>query len=674
MSQPYNYFLGKSGKLMDFAAHKVPVFKEEKSNEFVVWGYDREDRTWHNKYGDYLIWLYNSSAKNNAIINGKNTYIVGEGWGVKFATEAKIQELNTKLMAQGFIAELEDSKITRDLSLDRVIFGGFAAQMIVNKNSDKGGTAHHIDFSRVRVKKREYFEEGENKGQVKPRVYGFTEDWNRKPEDNKDYQEFHEFPWDWSALDSDKKYLVYYKDYRPNLGDYPLPEYIGAIPYIAADYEIGNFTYNNVREGFSAGVLVNFYGGEPSTEQKAQIEDRWKATKHGGDKAGDPILSFNEDKDSGVEITPLQANGQDDRFLNLNEQIRDEIYTGHGFNPTLIGLKNASGFNNNADELRVASEMLQVTYVSKQQRVLEDFFNSLADINGIKGDFFIQQIEPITDALSEAALLSVLSVNELREKAGLDPVTFEVNKVAEAIATLSPLVATKVLDAMSLEEVRELVGLSTTGPISKTTEILSTEFSKEQEDKLVEAFENCGTDDSELELIDSRELFANDTADATSQGDRFKFESKKANALLGVLNATPDLSKTELEELTGLKSLEIDSLLSELESEGLVNENGIPTAEGQQVQQEIFVVYKYGLRFELRGQKEVLPGTRDFCSNLVRLSKGRSWTVGDINAMNNTQGLDVFSSRGGFWNDPKAGTTHPYCRHIWEQRLVTRKV
>jgi len=97
MSQRYNYFLGKSGKLIDFASHKVPVFKEEKGNDWVVWGYDKEDRTWRNRYGDYLIWLYNSSAKNNAIINGKNTYIVGEGWGVNYKTEEKKQDLDTKL-------------------------------------------------------------------------------------------------------------------------------------------------------------------------------------------------------------------------------------------------------------------------------------------------------------------------------------------------------------------------------------------------------------------------------------------------------------------------------------------------------------------------------------------------------------------------------------------------
>jgi len=248
--------------------------------------------------------------------------------------------------------------------------------------------------------------------------------------------------------------------------------------------------------------------------------------------------------------------------------------------------------------------MLQVTYVSQQQGVLEDFFNELSDINGVKGEFFIENLKPIKEAVDSAELAEILTINERRELAGYKP----------------------------LENSDTIV--------QKTTM-----FSKEDDEKLVRAFKN-----------------------------RFKFESKKANALLGVLNSTPDLTKTELEELTGLDGSEIDNLLNELQEEGLVNENGIPTTEGSQVQQEIFVVYKYGLRFELRGEKEVLPTTRDFCSNLVRLSKTRSWTIEDINAMNNDQGLDVFSSRGGFWNDAKTGITHPYCRHIWEQRLVTRKV
>ena len=120
-------------------------------------------------------------------------------------------------------------------------------------------------------------------------------------------------------------------------------------------------------------------------------------------------------------------------------------FTGHNFNPTLIGLKNANGFNNNADELRVASEMLQTTYVTKQQRVFEDFFNALAKINDIKGEFFIQRLETVTEVISEATMAQVLTTNELRERLGLEPLSAETNPVAESLATLSPLLLLRYL-------------------------------------------------------------------------------------------------------------------------------------------------------------------------------------------------------------------------------------
>ena len=93
-------------------------------------------------------------------------------------------------------------------------------------------------------------------------------------------------------------------------------------------------------------------------------------TKHltGTDNAGKVVKSFNEDKESGVEITPLGDNGQDDRYINLNKQIQGEIFTGHNFNPAIAGITDGNGFNNNAGEIRVASEMFQNTYVDTEQK------------------------------------------------------------------------------------------------------------------------------------------------------------------------------------------------------------------------------------------------------------------------------------------------------------------
>lgn len=682
MNQRSNYFIGESGKLIKFDAHKVPVFKEEKTKDWVIWGFEKTNRKWNNRYGDYLIWLYNSSAKNNAIINGKNTYIVGDGWSIS----ERGLDLNDKIQAGGFKVGLESSKITRDISLDRIIFGGFATEAIPTKDGKKINM-HHIDFSKIRVGKTEFIEEGEDKGKTKPTKYFFTSDWTvQRPENNPDWIVFHDFPWDLEALDSDKRYIVYYKDYRPDLQEYPLPEYIGAIPYINADYEISNFTFNNVKNGFSAGYLVNFYNGDPSEDQKADIEKRWKQQKHGGDNAGDPILSFNEDKDSGVEVTPLPANGQDDRFLALNEQIRDEIYTGHNFNPTLIGLKNATGFNNNADELRVAGEMLQNTYVTKQQEILEDFVNSWANLNGIKAEFEIKRLKPITDPITETELAAILTINERREKAGFGPLDVETNQTTEALSTLSPLLATKVLEVMSLEEIRNLVGL--TGSITTTTETLTKKFSKQEltfielakfvlqkkEDEIIiKHFSMCGINDEELIIMDSRQLHFEDINDARTQGDKFKFESKKANVILGLLIANQAQTQAQLAELTGLSGSVVGDLLNELEGEKLIDSTNTPTERGLATQQQVFVVYKY----ELRTDAEPLKGgvSREFCQNLMALSQSRSWTLADIELLNNGQGLDVFTSRGGFYTLPDSDPAirRPFCRHIWSQRLVTRR-
>jgi hypothetical protein len=233
-----------------------------------------------------------------------------------------------------------------------------------------------------------------------------------------------------------------------------------------------------------------------------------------------------------------------------------------------------------------------------------------------------------------------------------------------------PVDTAELSEILTMNERRELAGFSPIegGDTISTSTTFINQFKKT--DPLIEAFANCGINDSELIEIDSRELFAESTEDAENQGNRFKFESKKANALLGVINADPSQTKPQLREITGLSESELNGLLLELENDGLL-EDGIPTTEGSKVKSEVFVVYKYGLR---AGQStEILKTTRPFCENLVKLSKSRSWTILDIQAMNNEQGLDVFTSRGGFWHDKKVDVTHPYCRHIWIQKLVTRK-
>ena len=81
----------------------------------------------------------------------------------------------------------------------------------------------------------------------------------------------------------------------------------------------------------------------------------------------------------------------------------------------------------------------------------------------------------------------------------------------------------------------------------------------------------------------------------------------------------------------------------------------------------MFVVYKYALRGDA---PKLETESRDFCKNLVNQSKTKSWTRQDIALLDNGQIPNVFASRGGFYHNPNTGVTTPFCRHVWQQRLV----
>lgn len=667
MSQ-HNYFLGQSGKLIKLAAHKTPEFIEKRNVNWMINGTDDE---WYNRQPDYYNHLYNSSAKNNTIINVKCDYTVGQG----LSYDDLGLDLSKKIEVKSFIYKLKDNDVFVRSVKDRAIQGGFANEMIYNQKGDKV-MPHHIDFSHIRVSKPEW---DETEGRYKDPVYYYTSDWSvRKPHENKDFTEFLPFKWD-KTPDKTKRYLYYYKDYRPDLGAYPMPEYLACVPYISADYEVGNFTYNNVKNGFTAGYLVNFYNGEPDEKAKREISEMYKNTLHGTDNAGKSVLSFNEDKDSGVEVTPINPNGQDDRFVNLNNSIRDEIYTGHGVDPVIVGLKGDNGWSNNADEKRTAIEGWQNSYIDTIQGIFEDYFTDLLNFNGLSGKIKIIKKQPISQGLSEATLVSISTVDELRSMAGLEKSNVEGNKVSEALSTLSPLVQTKILDSMSLEEIRGLISLSTLSPIDKKT--IETTQTMSADDQLLRMFEGCGVWDDECVLIDQREEPIFDTKDAFNKENEFK-EKFINQSEINVLKLLVDgIEPKDIQATLKISANDYTKIVDSLNEQGLTEE-GQPTNKGtrEAKKSEVFVVYKYVKRSDVQGDA-IIATTRPFCKNLIRLSSNRSWTLDDIKAMNNDMpkegsGLaasDVFTSRGG-WRTLEGTNIHvPFCRHVWQQRLVRKK-
>lgn len=604
------YYFGKSERLEKFGALELPVFKVEKNIDWVVNG---TMKGWVNQQPQYYNFLYQTSTKHHAIIDAKTRYTYGKGWQVNplGLTHPELVELKS------FILKLEKDKHTQRWILDRALQGGFCAEMVWDK-AGKMVYPKHIDFSYIRESKPEY---DEKTGKQLPIKYYYTSDWSaKKPHNNPDFQTLYPFDPD-EAPNKSKRYIVYYKDYRPDLGAYPYPEYMGGLPYIQADAEVGNFVYNNVKNGFSAGYIFNFYNGDLSDDQRAQIELALKKSKHGTENAGEPFVAFNNAGDKGVDVTPIQANGQDERYINLNNQIRDEIFTAHAVSPLVTGMKGDNGFSNNADEIRTAVENFIEGYVKYVQDIFNEFINGVLNFNQIRGNVFLQRSEMIKPQITENVLLQIADKKTIAKFYGLE--------LPEEVTTV--------------------------------TQTKETTFS---------AF---GINDEDYEVLDSVQMNFESIEHAQKVGAEFRmaFASKLEQAILDALNNNPDLKPKEIAEITGKTLKEVNTAIKGLNDQGLLEGRNL-TPEAEPELDEFMVVYKYVKRSDVDGP-DLLPTSREFCQKYITLSKRRSFTIEDIQRLTEKEGRDVFAFRGGWYHNDKTGKTTEYCRHIWEQRIVRKK-
>jgi DNA-binding Lrp family transcriptional regulator len=620
-------------RVVTLAAHKVPEFKEEASKEWVIYG---TDAPWRNRYPDYLLHLFNRSAKHYAIVNGKVDYIVGNGWSVDGTglTTVNLARL------QKFINEPNPdetlNEILAKVAVDLEIFGGFALEIIPDK---KGGMAEirHAEFAKYRVSKdgKQFF---------------YSEDW--KSSTPKDVETIPAF--DWTEKPTGKQ-LLYVKAYHPQSDWYPLPPYLGAVPYIEIDYEIANFHLSSVKNGFVAGTMINFFNGQPTEEEQQAIEDKITEKFCGTDNANKILLNFNDSKEQSAEILRMDGNDFDKRFDILNDTVRQEIFTGHRIvDPALFGIQDTGMFTNRT-QIRDSYELFKNTYVNGRQRFIESIFNGLASLAGFEKRLIIQDSEPISESFSEATKVGVMTRDEIRAELGLPP--------------------------LSVEQVK--------------TELKLAEQDDTDEVQLCEYFAGTGLSLDEYEVVKpvKKVRFRSNEEAVKSEELVKRYGFAEDAVLFGVLEElkkNPLITYAALAEAFGIEVTEVATIVQELIYRNFLTigaevlEGGAMraltiTPRGTSALQNatpLEVTYQVAYRYVLSGEAsgpEVLPTTRDFCRDMVAQSKNRVWTSKQIMDIGMGEDRNVWLRRGGFWTRKGTNVTTAYCRHAWEQVVVRKK-
>jgi hypothetical protein len=173
-------------------------------------------------------------------------------------------------------------------------------------------------------------------------------------------------------------------------------DYQGGTQYANLEIEIANYHINNIMNGLAPSMLINFNNGQPPAEVKDMIEAQIQSKFSGSSNAGKFILSFNDNAETKADITPVQLSDAHNQYQFLSTEAGQKIMMAHRItSPMLLGIKDNSGFGNNAEELKTASILFDNTVIRPFQRLLLNGVQKVMNYNGYNLDVYFKTLQPL---------------------------------------------------------------------------------------------------------------------------------------------------------------------------------------------------------------------------------------------------------------------------------------
>lgn len=357
-------------RIVNLNSYTTPVIQENNRKQWVEYGED-------NNYYQYLIDRYNGSATNNAIINGVCELIYGKGIG---ATDASRRPEQYAQMISLF-----SKHCLRRVTFDLKAMGQAAFQVIYNEDKSAIAQVEHFPIETLRYEKMN--EDGEITG------YWYSKDWSQIRKKGYEPERIPAYGYG-SAGDKLEIYCI--KPYRAGYYYYSPVDYQGALPYAELEEEVANYHINNIKNGLSPSMLINFNNGIPTEEERELIERRIIDKFSGTSNSGKFILAFNDNKEMQATIEPVQLSDASQQYEFLSEEASQKLMVGHRItSPMLLGIKDSSGLGSNADEIKTASLLFQNTVIRSTQELVLDAMDELLAYNDISLNLYFKTLQPL---------------------------------------------------------------------------------------------------------------------------------------------------------------------------------------------------------------------------------------------------------------------------------------
>ena len=355
-------------RILNLSSYTAPEIKEVPNKEWVEYGGG-------NNYFQYLIDRYNGSPTNNAIINGIIELMYGKGLSATNASKKPDEYAQMKAIFK--------KDTIRRLVSDYKMMGQCAFQVVYNDLHDTIVQVEHFPIETLRAEKCN--EEGDIE------AYYYASDWQAVA-NNK------EVPLRIPAFGKSQEgvEIMYVKPYRAGYYYYAPVDYQGGLQYAELEEEISNYHLNNIKNGMSPSLLLNFNNGVPDEEEQVLLENRITEKFTGSSNSGRFILAFNDNKELAATVEAIQLNDAASQYQFLSDEAREKLMVAHRVtSPMLLGIKDKTGLGNNADELITASHLFENIVIEPLQNVVLDAISEILNFNDITLDIYFKTLQPL---------------------------------------------------------------------------------------------------------------------------------------------------------------------------------------------------------------------------------------------------------------------------------------
>jgi hypothetical protein len=651
--------------VLRFAEARQPEYRERKGQGYIEFGE-------LNDYPDYLLDLFNKSAKHNAIVKGKVNYITGNGWKSDNPDDAAAQRFIDQPNAYESLAEL-----TRKISLDVEIFGGAYLDIVWSVVGGSIASMSHIDYTKVRTSTDN------------------TSFWY-KPDGWRDRRGKIDTIPAFNPKQPEGRQILYIKEYRPGLDAYALPGYLGALNYIESDIEVSKHVLGNAQTGFNASKLITLPNGTPPVEEQRNLDRRFRDT-FGGSDGKKFMISFVDNVNQKPLVEDLGASDlTKEDFGRVDTIIQQNIFAGHQITtPTLFGIQEPGQLGTRS-QMRDAYEIFKNTYVNDKQQYLEVVFTRLLSYSGSSSELEIIPVEPIALELSEAAITQVAPREWILEKAGIDeskyittPTPTETGiPAAQSSETVNDNLRsmsgrqwqqmTRIVREFSKGKItREQASMMLRSGYGLSDEEVNTMIGAEEQfdeylslDDTIAAFREYGEHRENFDIVQSSPL---KFADITEADDVKILEILQRQPLTPPADIAKAIRRPLTDVEARIKKMVDMEVLATGRGGGLRPTRPVSEIVDEPSRTRFEIRYSYEWKPEVpttQRNTEEHP-SRPFCVKLMDLD--RYWTRREIETLSQRLGYSVFDRGGGWWGQGVGKAASPSCRHEWRSNVVIRK-